>query len=299
MGDHTLRVGWLGTGRMGSAMARRLIAAGEELTAWNRTRSKADVLGAAHVADKVTELATLDIVFVTVSAPQDFDDVLLGENGLMSAGAAPGIVVDCSTIDVATSHRVRTALGAFGTHFVAAPVSGNPHVVAEGEAVFVASGPAEAYETVQPLLAEIARQSIWVGPQEQARLVKIAHNLYLGVLVQALSEVTVLAEKSGVSRDHFLHFLNSTVLATDWVRKRTPEIVTGSLTTTFTTELLRKDFDLGLDAARSEEVPMPLASATMQLIQQAIGRGYRNEDFLSLLKVQAASSGIRYPADQT
>ncbi|WP_453971687.1 NAD-binding protein [Amorphus sp. MBR-141] len=133
---------------------------------------------------------------------------------------------------------------------------------------------------------------MWVGEAEQARVVKICHNLYLGLIVQSLSEVTVLAEKSGVPRAAFLEFLNSTVLGSDWVRKRTPDMLSLDWTPTFTTELLRKDFTLGLDIALKEEVGMPLAAGVMQLIQAAIGRGHRDDDFLSLFQVQAESAGM-------
>ena len=127
---------------------------------------------------------------------------------------------------------------------------------------------------------------------EEALLVKICHNLYLGLIVQSLSEVTVLAEKSGVARHVFLDFLNSTGLATDWVRRRTPDLLALDWTPTFTTELLRKDFELGMGVARSAEVPMPLAAGVLQLLQSAIGHGYRDADFLSLFALQAASSGL-------
>jgi 3-hydroxyisobutyrate dehydrogenase-like beta-hydroxyacid dehydrogenase len=86
--------------------------------------------------------------------------------------------------------------------------------------------------------------------------------------------------------------LNSTGLATPWVQRRTPDLLALDWTPTFTTELLRKDFELGMDSARTAEVPMPLASSVLQLLQAAIGRGYRDADFLSLFAVQAASSGL-------
>jgi 3-hydroxyisobutyrate dehydrogenase-like beta-hydroxyacid dehydrogenase len=156
----------------------------------------------------------------------------------------------------------------------------------------VASGPKSSFDLAEPYLATIGKSVVWAGEDEQARLVKICHNLYLGLIAQSLSEVTTLAEKSGVPREAFLDFLNSTVLATEWVRKRTPDLLALDWTPTFTTELLRKDFDLGLAAARKEEVTMPLAASVLQLIQAAIGRGYGQSDFLSLYAVQAASSGM-------
>jgi 3-hydroxyisobutyrate dehydrogenase-like beta-hydroxyacid dehydrogenase len=287
-------IGWLGTGRMGAAMAGRLVAAGHHVTVWNRTRSKTDDLAAAgaRVADTIADLAAAVVVFVMVATPQDLAEVVTGPRGLLAATARPKIIVSCSTVDAATSSRVREAASGEGVQFLASPVSGNARVVAEGGATFVASGPRATYDLVAPLLDTIAKASVWVGEGEQALLVKICHNLYLGLLVQSLAEVTTLAEKSGVSRTAFLDFLNSTGLATEWVKKRTPDLLALDWTPTFTTELLRKDFDLGMAAARYSEVPMPLASSVLQLLQEAIGRGYRNDDFLSMFAVQAASSGL-------
>lgn len=288
------KLAWLGTGRMGAAMARRLIDAGNDVTVWNRTMAKTQPLvdAGATAVENVADLASADIVFIMVSTPKDLREVVLGEHGLLSGDALPSVVVDDSTVDVATSAEIRAALAERGVGFIAAPISGNPHVVAEGEAVIAASGPRETFERVEPYLRQLAKDAVWVADGEQARLVKIAHNLYLGMLVQALSEVTSLAEKSGVEREAFLRFLNNTVLATPWVQKRTPDLVAADWTPTFTTELLRKDFDLGLAIARSEEVPMPLAASVLQLIQSAIGHGHRDDDFLSLFELQTTSAGM-------
>jgi 3-hydroxyisobutyrate dehydrogenase-like beta-hydroxyacid dehydrogenase len=289
-----LTLGWLGTGRMGSAMAKRLLVAGHDLAVWNRTRAKADPLArlGATVVDRISDLAQADLVFVMVSTPADLEEVVTGAGGLLSAPHRPRMIVDCSSVGANTSAGVRAAASACGVEFLAAPVSGNPHVVAEGEAVMIASGPHATYEAAEPYLRSIVKMSVWGGADEQARLVKICHNLYLGLLVQSLSEVTTLAEKSGVPRAAFLDFLNSTGLGTDWVRRRTPDLLALDWTPTFTTELLRKDFDLGLAAGRSEEVSMPLTAIMLQLIQAAIGRGHRDDDFLSLFEHQASSSGM-------
>ena len=292
MSSHSL--GWLGTGRMGSALATRLLRGGHDVAVWNRTASKAQALEpeGATVVSSIQDLGKRDVVFVMVSTPADLEQVILGPGGLASGDTLPQVVVDCSTVGVGLSAQVRAELGGRGIRFLAAPVSGNPHVVAEGGSVFVASGPRDTYNLVQPYLDVIGKRSVYAGPQEQARIVKLAHNLYLGVIVQSLSEVTALAEKSGVPRRAFLDFLNSTALAAPWVQKRTPDLLALDWTPTFTTELLRKDFDLGLAAARHAEVPMPVAASVHQLIQAAIGRGFGDKDFLSLFAVEAGSAGM-------
>jgi 3-hydroxyisobutyrate dehydrogenase-like beta-hydroxyacid dehydrogenase len=304
---------------MGAAMAARLIDAGEDVTVWNRTPSKTGPLVArgARAVERITDLGGCDVVFVMVSTPGDLEEVVCGEHGLLSADRAgadlagaelpgaelagadrrPVTIVDCSTVSEEASARVRAAVNAAGADFLAAPVSGNPHVVAEGGCCIVASGPAEVFQRVRPYLEEIAKVAVHAGEEEQSRLVKLCHNLYLGMMVQALAEVTSLAEKGGTDRAAFLEFLGGTVVASDWVRKRTDALVRRDWTPTFTTELLRKDFDLGLDAARSLEVPMPVGALVYQLIQSAIGTGLRHEDFLSLYELQAAGAAL--PANQT
>ncbi|WP_255449973.1 NAD(P)-dependent oxidoreductase [Skermania sp. ID1734] len=287
-------LGWLGTGRMGAAMAGRLIDAGNEVLVWNRTKAKTDPLvdKGARVVDAIADLGAADIVFIMVSASADLEQVVTGPEGLLAAAQRPNIIVDCSTVSADTSAHVRAAARDAGVQFLAAPVSGNPHVVAEGEAVIVASGPTETYDAVEPYLEQVAKHAVHAGTEEQSRLVKLCHNLYLGMMVQALVEVTTLAEKGGTDRRAFLEFLNATVLGSDWVRKRTPDLVNLDWTPTFTTELLRKDFDLGLGAARELEVPMAVGATVQQLIWSAIGIGLREEDFLSLYVQQARGADM-------
>lgn len=293
-------VGWLGTGRMGSAMAGRLVGAGVDVAVWNRTAAKTTSLVArgATAVDSLHDLAARNIVFVTVSTPTDLEEVVTGPAGLLAAASKPLLIVDCSTVSVDVSARVRAAATAAGVAFLAAPISGNPHVVAEGGSCIVASGPAAAFAAAKPFLDEIAKSVVYAGEDEQSRLVKLCSNLYLGVMVQALVEVTSLAEKGGTDRAAFLAFLNGTVLTSEWVRRRTRDLVERNWTPTFTTELLRKDFDLGLTAARALEVPMPVGSTVYQLIQSAIGVGLRDVDFLSLYDQQAHVAGLSPAAEK-
>jgi 3-hydroxyisobutyrate dehydrogenase len=292
-------VGWVGTGRLGHAMAERLLGAGYPLTVWNRTRAKAEDLVplGATVVDTLADLAGLDVVFITVSADDDLLAVTLGPGGLVSGEHAPRYLVDASTVSAETSERVRRAAAVRHSTLIAAPVSGNPKVVRAGRLSFAVSGPPDAVDAVRPLLYAIGPTVAYVGEGDLARFVKLAHNILLGITTQALSEVTVLAERGGVPRGAFLEFLNGSVLGSPFSRYKSPALVNLDLTPTFTTSLLRKDFDLGLAAARSLEVPMPVACATHQLVQAAIARGHRDEDFAALLVEQARNSGYEPVAE--
>jgi 3-hydroxyisobutyrate dehydrogenase-like beta-hydroxyacid dehydrogenase len=276
---------------MGVEMAARLAKGGADLLVWNRTRAKAEPLAqyGAKVAHGVAELAARDIVFCMVSAWKDVKQVM-GE--LLSGKAQPRMVIECSSISLEGSAELRQLLAARGIAYLAAPVSGNAKVIKAGKLSFVCSGPRKSFDEALPLLKMIAPAASYVGEGELARIVKICHNVFLGVVIQSLAEITVLAQKAGVPRHAFLEFLNQSVMGSMFTRYKTPALVNLDFKVTFTPELLRKDLDLGLDAARRLEVPMPLASATRDLIQSMMGRGMREEDFATLLLQQAQASGI-------
>jgi len=293
-------VGWIGAGRMGAAMATRLALAGVPVTVWNRTRAKAEPL-AEHgctIADSIADLRGCDVVFTMVSTPADLDQVLLGAGGLLEdPDDVPAAVVDCSTVSTESSEAIREACTARGVDFLAAPVSGNGKVVAAGGLSLVVSGPAETFARVAPLLRHIGGSVTYVGDGDAARLVKICHNLFLGVVTQSLAEITVLAERGGVSRAAFLEFLNNSVMGSVFTRYKSPAFVNLDFTPTFTPILLRKDFDLGLAAARKMDVPMPLAAATAQLVQACVSKGRVTEDFAVLLELQAESAGMKLESE--
>jgi len=302
MSDSNLSVGWIGAGRMGAAMAVRLARAGVKPRVWNRTRSKAEALAdqGCGVAESIADLRDSDVVFTMVSTPADLEQVLLGEGGLLVDPAhLPGAVVDCSTVSIESSERIRDECAAAGVDFLAAPVSGNGKVVASGRLTFVVSGPEQTYDKVADLLGHMGKSVTYVGEGDTARLAKICHNLMLGVVAQTMAEITVLAEKGGMSRAAFLEFLNESVMGSAFTRYKSPAYVHLDYTPTFTPVLLRKDFDLGLAAARKLDVPMPVAAATAQLVQALVSEGHTTQDFAMLLEQQARASGLALTSEET
>lgn len=292
--------GWIGTGRMGSAMAARLVDSGHSLTVYNRTRSKTEELSArgARVADRISDLASSDVVFVTVASSDDLLAVLSPDNGLLSGEGAPGIVVDCSTVAAAASREAREMVAERGVAFLAAPVSGNPKVALAGRLTMVVSGPHDAFEQVHAYLETVARSATYVGEGEESRLVKLCHNLLLGVVIQSLAEITVLAERAGVRRHDFLAFLNNSVMGSAFTRYKSPALVNLDFKPTFTTKLLHKDFDLGLQAAHDLDVAMPVAGLVHQLLRGAIGNGIGDVDFAALLTLVARGAGLELESEE-
>ncbi len=294
MSAHDTTVGWIGTGRMGHAIVRRLLVAGTDVHVWNRTRTKAEDLAdeGATVVDSIADLAGREVVFTIVSADEDLLEVTLGPAGLLRQPDAPRYLVDSSTVSASTSDRIRTEAALRGTVLLAAPVSGNAKVVKAGRLSVAVSGPPDAYAVVEPLLALFGQSVTYVGEGDLARLVKLAHNVFLGVVTQSLAEVTVLAERGGISRAAFLDFMNGSVLGSVFTRYKSPAFVNLDLTPTFTATLLEKDFDLGLAAGHEMRVPMPIAALAHQLVQEVIGRGHADEDFAALLVEQGHRAGV-------
>ena len=288
------KLGWIGIGRMGYAMAERLAKARCDISVWNRTRAKAEPLAAhgAKIVDSLAELAACDIVFTMVSTGKDVKEVLFGPQGVTSRGKAPKIVVDSTSISLEESAEIREKLGKLGVKLLAAPVSGNAKVIKAGKLTVVASGPKDAFDAVAPYLAAIGQGASYVGDGELSRIAKICHNVMLGVVIQCLAEITVLAQKAGMERHAFLDFLNKSVMGSMFTRYKTPALVNLDFHVTFTPELLRKDIDLGLSAGKEFGVPMPLASITRDMVQTLIGHGYTEQDFSTLLLLEAKASGI-------
>ncbi len=291
--SHSL--GWIGTGRMGFAMAKRLLEAGCDLSVYNRTRSKAEPLESlgAKIVDTPAELADRDIIFTMVSGPDDLISVVCGDQGVLSGSDTPKLLIDSSSVSEEGSLQVREVLQDRGCDMLSAPVSGNAKVIVAGRLTIVVSGPESAFSMAEKYLKALGEGVTYVGEGELARMVKICHNVLLGVVTQSLAEITVLAEKGGVPRHALLDFINHSVMGSMFTRYKSPAFINLDWTPTFTPPLLRKDMDLGLSAGKKLGVPLPVATATRELVQRAIDAGHTDCDFGILLELQAEASGMQ------
>ncbi|MEX2318212.1 MAG: NAD(P)-dependent oxidoreductase [Bauldia sp.] len=294
---------------MGYPMVERLVKRGHAVEVWNRTRAKAEPLEAqgARVVDRPSDLADVDILFTMVSTGADLDEVVFGGDGVLNgSGPAPRIMVDCTSIGADESAVIRAKLTARSVALLASPVSGNGKTVKAGKLSTVVSGPRDAFDIVRPYLETVAGNGVaYVGEGDLARFCKIAHNVLLGVVIQNLSEITVLAEKAGVPRHAFLEFINNSVLGSIFSRYKTPALVNLDFTTTFTPALLRKDLDLGLAAARELGVAMPVTAATREALQAHFGAAslqpdpgaYLEQDFSALIETVALAAGMKLTSE--
>jgi 3-hydroxyisobutyrate dehydrogenase len=309
MAQSSQGIGWIGMGRMGYPMAERLVKAGYDVSVWNRTLAKAQPLAAAgaKLVKRPGDLAAMDVLFSIVSTGKDLEEVYFGAGGVAgNGGRMPPVVVDCSTIGVDESADIRKRLAAAGAQYLAVPVSGNAMVIAAGKLSAVASGPAAAFRQVEPLIRAFAPNGVsYVGEGELARVCKIAHNVMLGVVIENLIEITLLANKMGVPRHAFLAFMNNSVMGSMFTRYKSPALVNLDWTTTFTPELLRKDMDLGLALGREQDVPMPVTAAAREVLQSHFGAAtlktnpeeYLSGDFAALIETMALAAGMQLESE--
>jgi 3-hydroxyisobutyrate dehydrogenase-like beta-hydroxyacid dehydrogenase len=227
-----------------------------------------------------------------VSTSDDLWQVIAGPRGLLSTARAPKVLVDCSSVSEEMSVKVRSTALERGVQMLAAPVSGNAKVVEAGKLTVVASGPEPTYRTALPFLQRLGVGVSYVGEGERARIVKICHNLLLGTVIQTLAEITVLAEKAGITRHAFLDFINGSVMGSTFTRYKTPALVNLDFKPTFTLPLLRKDLDLGLTAGTKLGVKLPLVQLTRDIVQSGIEQGDVERDFAVLLLHAAVGAGL-------
>lgn len=271
------KVGWIGAGKMGEAMVERLLAANIEVDVWNRSPEKCDalVVAGAKLASTPAAAAGNDVVFSIVLDDKALESLHSSETGVLAGSAK--VWVDCSSVSPEAAKHAAEAAAAKGVQFINAPVSGNPTVVRNGKLIFAVSGDAAGIEAARPFFDAIGRAVHVVGDAQQAAVVKIATNALLGVLMETLSEVTVLGESAGVKRSALLSFINDSAVGSPFSNYKTPALVNLDMTPTFTNEASTKDLTLALTLAQQGGVSLPVVGAAREryakLVESGVGSG--------------------------
>jgi len=277
-------VGLIGLGNMGTAFGERLLEGGYALVVSNRTPGKSKSLearGARAVGTPQELAAHVDVVLTSLADDEAFEAVA---NPVVDASRPGTVLVDASTVSTASSARVAARAEARSVRYLRAPVSGNPSVVRAGNLSFVVSGDRGTLDEVEPVLLAIGPTIHHVGDAEQARVVKLAINLMIAVLAQAMSEALVLGEAGGVSRSALLEVMGSSAVGAPFVNYKTDALLRDDYSATFTTSLMEKDIDLVLDAADEGGLELPLASEMKAQLHAAIDAGYADDDFIALFQ---------------
>jgi 3-hydroxyisobutyrate dehydrogenase/2-hydroxy-3-oxopropionate reductase len=272
---------------MGSAMAHRFHAAGNELVLWNRDRAKAEaissVIGGRVAATPAEAARHADLIVSSLADDAALKTVYLGPSGLVE-GVSPGsIVIDVSTVDPETVRLVGKAIDDQGAGFLDCPVSGSVSTVEAGGLVIMAGGDPELIARVEPLLASIAKQVIPVGPRGAGSACKLAVNSLVHGLNVALSEALVLAEKAGVDRRKAYEVFASGAGGAPFVHyKREAYLEPDSAVVAFTLDLVAKDLELITELASRVGAAMNQAGASLEVVRSAIRNGMGGRDLSAI-----------------
>jgi 3-hydroxyisobutyrate dehydrogenase-like beta-hydroxyacid dehydrogenase len=281
-----MKVGFIGLGRMGSAMATNLLKAGHDVTVFNRSPGKQQALVelGARVASRISDACRGEAVITMLSDDNAVAGVVFGRGGIVESLAKGAIHVSMSSISVALSKELADAHAAAGQRFVAAPVFGRPEAAAAAKLFIVAGGDPATIKTCQPLLDIIGQKTIAISVEPHAaNLVKLSGNFLMASAIEALGEAIALVGKSGIDRDAYVDLLTSTIFPAPAYQIYGKLIAAGKFEpAAFAAPLGYKDIRLAQAAADDLRVPMPLASLLHERFLRLLARGGDNLDWSAI-----------------
>jgi 3-hydroxyisobutyrate dehydrogenase len=289
------RIGFLGLGTMGAAMAANLARAGFAVTAWNRSPDRApelDDLGIQRAATPADVARATDIIVVCVSDTPDVEAVLFGSDGLAAGASAGSLVIDCSTISPSATRDFAARLGERDVALVDAPVSGGSEGAQKGTLTIFCGGAAEDVERARPILAAMGRTITHVGPSGAGQAVKAVNQVILAGTYLGVAEGIVLAIKAGLDVEQVVEALGGGA-AQSWVlANRSGRMLANDYPLGFKVALHRKDLGIALDLAREMGAELPVAELAADLETDLIGNGHADEDMSALSRVIRERSGL-------
>jgi 3-hydroxyisobutyrate dehydrogenase len=307
-----MKIGFIGLGHMGLPMAQRLAASEFPLVVWNRTGGRAApvVAAGARLADSPQALAAqCDVVITMLADAAAVRAVLCGRDGTLSASRPGSITVDMSTIGPQAAREIAAEAAAHGVEFLDAPVSGSVSLAARGALTAMVSGPRGAFERVRPVLAELTKVQLHLGPSGAGSAMKLAVNIVIAATNQSIAEALALAEACGIEPAAAYDTLAASAVSSPFLGyKRESYLRPGAAAVSFTTALMRKDLDLALGVAG--DVELPVTSAANEFLDLTCAAGFSDADFASVALVlrhaapgsqqitrEALGQGPRHSAD--
>ena len=276
----------LGMGKMGRALAGRLLDQGWPVFVWNRSAIDLDELearGAVRLNSLDALWSNASVVITFLANDEALANVCFSDQGVLREGLPGRTLIDMSTVSPRISAEIAARAQVAGIDYLRSPVSGNPTVLAAGNITLIASGPRETFESVAALMNSIGPTVLYVGAAEQARTLKLAINSGLAVTAQILAELIVFGENNGIERSNLLDALGASVMGSPFIRYKAPGLIDHDYSATFTTNLLIKDLELALDVAHRAELALPVIELVSALANLASTNGYGEIDFASLL----------------
>jgi len=291
-----MKIGFIGLGRMGAAMATNLVRAGHDVTVFNRSRGKSATLVelGAHEATQLPDTCAGSAVLSMLANDDAASDVTLGEGGIINHLPKGAIHVSMSTISVELSKRLAQAHAKAGQRYVAAPVFGRPDMAAAAKLFIVAAGDPAAVDACQPLFGAMGQKTTVIGTEPSAaNLVKLSGNFLLASAIEALGEAVALVGKAGIDPHAYIEFLTSTVFNVPAYKTYGALIAQRKFEpAAFAAPLGYKDIRLTLAAAESLRVPMPLGSLLHDRFLRLLAQGGENLDWSAIGGLASEDAGV-------
>ena len=291
-----MKVGFIGLGQMGGAMAINLLKAGHEVTVYNRSRNKAEALAGqgAKVAATVADACGGEAVFTMLAHDDALSVVVHADGGILTSLGKGAIHISASTISVAMSERLTKDHAAAGQRFVSAPVFGRPEAAAAAKLFIAAAGAPDAIEAVTPLFEAIGQRTFVLGEEPKAaNLVKLSGNFLIAAVIESLGEAMALVEKGGVDRHAYLDLLTSTLFNAPVYKTYGGLIADRKFKPAgFTAPLGQKDIRLALAAGEALNVPLPLASLLRDRFLTLLAHGGEDLDWSAIGALAAKDAGL-------
>ncbi|MCZ6453464.1 MAG: NAD(P)-dependent oxidoreductase [Alphaproteobacteria bacterium] len=292
------RIGWVGTGNMGSPMSQCLIGEGASVAVFDvvADNMSASVAAGARAGGSNHDVAAdAEFVFSMISDDDVLRAVALGDGGVLSAMQAGTVYVDMSTVSPEVSGEIAVAANTAGIAFVRAPVSGSTILAEAGNLTIMASGPGSAYERCEPLFVAMAAIQFYVGEGEQARYMKLVLNLLAASTIAALAEALTFGRKGGLDWNIMLDVIGDSVVASPLIKYSLPPLKARDFSPAFSTDLMTKDMGLICEAAASVGVPTEIADAVRQLYLATVAGGQGADNLTAAIRHIERQVGLGEP----
>lgn len=278
-----MKIAVLGLGRMGQALAHRLLDGGHDVAVWNRTKGRAGDLveaGATEADDPVGAVAGADVVITSLSNDEAVSDLAFGDHGLVEQ-IGSRIYVDASTISPDLSRKLADS----SPRFVAMPILGAPQAVRDGKAIYLAGGDSGVVDDLQPMFESLGSDVKRYDRAEKASTAKLAVNLMLLSGIATLAEAVAVARAGELSDDQLKDLIGSSPMLAPGLKNRFDALVEGSGPAWWTTRLAAKDAGLAIDVAKSIRCELRVAQAVEGLYQAAIDEGFDDDDIVAVARL--------------
>ena len=290
-------IGWIGAGKMGLPICRRLKGAGFEVAALARNKERAAVLAASglEVSLSVAEIgAKADIVFASVPDDTALHDVVF-ESGLAHAMGRGSTFVDISTVSPRMSTAAAGMLAGKEIAFLRSPVSGSTSMAEAGTLTAMISGPKSRFESLAAVYAAFTRKTFHVGEAEEARYLKLVLNCMVAATSALLGEALAFGRKGGLDNSRMLDVITQSAVASPLIGYKKDMIVSGNYAPAATLNMLAKDLDILLAVARENQTPLPASGTVREVYEMAQANGLGERDFFVLVREAARLAGLPGP----